>query len=97
MVETLPKSWFLLENHHATSFDDLKAGLAYLKRKSSQRNEGPLAFVKANLTNLMDCQNTLDNMHSKLVEDQVGFPLQLSDYKSMFYFHLLCKINSIKK
>ncbi len=41
------------------SFDDLKAGLSYLKRKSSQRNEGPLAFVKANLTTFMDCQDTL--------------------------------------
>ena len=30
-----------------------------MKRRSSLRNEGPLAFVKANLTTFMDCQNTL--------------------------------------
>ncbi len=41
------------------SFDDLKAGLAYLKRKRGTQHEGPLAFVKANLTTFMDCQDTL--------------------------------------
>ena len=45
------------------SFDDLKAGLAYLKRKSSQRHEGPIAFVKANLTTFMDCQDTLAGLY----------------------------------
>ena len=43
----------------SVSFDDLKAGLAYLKRKRGTQHEGPLAFVKANLTTFMDCQDTL--------------------------------------
>jgi len=72
--EGFAPAWFLLENHHGTSFEDLKAGLAYLKRNSSKRNEGPLAFVKANMTTFMDCQDTLTDMHLRLVEDQVATP-----------------------
>ena len=45
------------------SFDDLKAGLNYLKRRASQSQEGPLAFVKSNLTTFMDCQDTLTGMY----------------------------------
>ncbi len=45
--------------HLLCSFEDLKAGLAFLKRKRGTQHEGPLAFVKANLTTFMDCQDTL--------------------------------------
>ena len=48
------------------SFDDLKAGLAYLKRKRGTQHEGPLAFVKANLTTFMDCQDTLAGNNDKI-------------------------------
>jgi hypothetical protein len=44
------------------SFDDLKAGLAYVKRKSSQQTEGPMSFVKANLSTFMDCYDTLSGV-----------------------------------
>lgn len=37
---------FLLENHHATSFDDLRAGLAHLQRKAGAHKEGQLSFLK---------------------------------------------------
>ena len=37
----------------------MKAGLAFLKRKSSLKDEGPMAFVKANLSSFMDCYETL--------------------------------------
>ncbi|CAH1269792.1 Hypp4243 [Branchiostoma lanceolatum] len=76
--------WFLIENHHHTSFEDLKTGLSYLKRKSTQRSEGPLAFMKGNLTSIMDCQDALavqqgqwmkatsaeDTMHQDLLKDE---------------------------
>ena len=37
---------FLLQHHHATSLDDLKAGLAYLRRKVNSQKEGQLSFLK---------------------------------------------------
>eukprot|EP00058_Branchiostoma_floridae_P027001 XP_002612492.1 hypothetical protein BRAFLDRAFT_214268 [Branchiostoma floridae] len=68
--EKFLSEWFLIENHHHTSFDDLKTGLSYLKRKSSQRSEGPLAFMKGNLTSIMDCQDALAAMHQDLLKDE---------------------------
>ena len=50
--------WFL-RVRVSSSFDDLKAGLEYLKRKSGQQTEGPMTFVKANLSTFMDCYDTL--------------------------------------
>jgi len=38
--------WFLLEHHHATTFDDLRAGLAFLRRKVDGQKEGQLSFLK---------------------------------------------------
>ncbi|KAK2166794.1 hypothetical protein LSH36_35g06011 [Paralvinella palmiformis] len=69
-LENFSPAWYLLENHHASSFEDLKAGLGYLKRKSSQQNEGPMAFVKGNLTTFLDCLDTLKAMNKKLMEDR---------------------------
>lgn len=40
---------FLLQNHHATSLDDLKAGLAYLRRKVNSQKEGQLSFLKVDI------------------------------------------------
>jgi exocyst complex component 2 len=45
-TENFEPNWFLLEHHHATSFDDLKVGLAYLKRKVDGQKEGQLSFLK---------------------------------------------------
>jgi len=39
-------AWFLLENHHMTSFDDLKYGLKFLDRKVKSQTEGKLSFLK---------------------------------------------------
>ncbi len=44
--ENFDPNWFLLEHHHATSFEDLKVGLAYLKRKVEGQKEGQLSFLK---------------------------------------------------
>lgn len=40
--------WFLLEHHHGTSFDDLRVGLGYLRRKVESQKEGQLSFLKVN-------------------------------------------------
>lgn len=44
--EKFHAAWFLLQHHHATSMDDLKAGLAYLKRKVNSQKESQLSFLK---------------------------------------------------
>ena len=46
---TSPKfspEWFLLEHHPSTSFDDLRAGLACLRRKVEAQKEGQISFLK---------------------------------------------------
>ncbi len=44
--ENFVPAWFLLENHHATSFEDLKLGLNFLGRKVGSQTEGKLSFLK---------------------------------------------------
>nr|CAD7263404.1 unnamed protein product [Timema shepardi]CAD7571837.1 unnamed protein product [Timema californicum] len=44
--EQFAAGWFLLEHHHGTMFDDLKAGLAFLRRKVEAQKEGQLSFLK---------------------------------------------------
>lgn len=61
--------WFLLENHNQTSFDDLKAGLAYLRRKVESQRDGQLSFLKANTGAVMDQLDTLMGLHEKFQED----------------------------
>lgn len=62
-------SWFLLENHLATSFEDLKAGLSYLKRKVESQKEGQLSFLKSNAGSVIDQLDTLMNIRDKFQED----------------------------
>lgn len=45
-AENFIPAWFLLENHHMTSFDDLKYGLKFLDRKVKSQTEGKLSFLK---------------------------------------------------
>ncbi|KAH8410483.1 hypothetical protein KR215_008781 [Drosophila sulfurigaster] len=67
--ENFSPAWFLLENHLATSFEDLKAGLAYLKRKVESQKEGQLSFLKSNAGSVIDQLDTLMNIRDKLQED----------------------------
>lgn len=48
--EKFHPGWFLLQHHHATTFEDLKAGLAFLKRKVNSQKEGQLSFLKVTIT-----------------------------------------------
>uniref|UniRef100_K1QJP7 Exocyst complex component 2 n=1 Tax=Magallana gigas TaxID=29159 RepID=K1QJP7_MAGGI len=63
-LENFSAAWYLLENHHSTSFDDLRAGLAFMKRRASHRSEGPITFVKSNLSSTLDCLESLDEAKS---------------------------------
>lgn len=46
--ELFSPAWFLLRHHHSTSFDDLKAGLSFLKRRVEAQKEGQISFLKVN-------------------------------------------------
>ncbi|XP_017858063.1 PREDICTED: exocyst complex component 2 [Drosophila arizonae] len=67
--ENFSPAWFLLENHLATSFEDLKAGLSYLKRKVESQKEGQLSFLKSNAGSVIDQLDTLMNIRDKFQED----------------------------
>jgi exocyst complex component 2 len=44
--ENFTPAWFLLERHHTASFDDLRAGLSFLKRKVEGQKDGQISFLK---------------------------------------------------
>ncbi|XP_017878512.1 exocyst complex component 2-like [Ceratina calcarata] len=57
--EKFHPGWFLLQHHHATSFEDLRAGLSYLKRKVNSQKEGQLSFLKANVGSVIEQLDTI--------------------------------------
>ncbi|XP_054278287.1 exocyst complex component 2 [Macrosteles quadrilineatus] len=61
--------WFLLEHHHGTSFDDLRVGLSYLRRKVEGQKEGQLSFLKANIGSVMEQLDTLFILKEKFEAD----------------------------
>jgi len=52
-------AWFLLEQHRATGFLDLKAGMQHLERKVNNQKEGQISFLKANVGSVLEQLNTL--------------------------------------
>lgn len=69
--ENFSPGWFLLEHHNTTSFDDLKAGLSYLRRKVESQRDGQLSFLKANAGAVMDQLDTLMILRDKFEEDML--------------------------
>uniref|UniRef100_A0A1Q3F439 Exocyst complex component 2 n=1 Tax=Culex tarsalis TaxID=7177 RepID=A0A1Q3F439_CULTA len=67
--ENFLPGWFLLENHHATSFEDLKAGLSYLRRRVESQKEGQLSFLKSNAGSVMDQLDTLMALRDRVAQD----------------------------
>lgn len=67
--ENFSPGCFLLENHHGTSFEDLKAGRAYLRRKVESQKEGQLSFLKSNAGSVIDQLDTLMNLRDKFQQD----------------------------
>jgi len=60
--ERFDPSYFLLEHHHATTFDDLKAGLEHLRRKVEGHSQNQLSFIKSNTNSIMDQLDTLKSI-----------------------------------
>jgi exocyst complex component 2 len=67
--ENFSPCWFLLENHHATSFEDLRAGYSYLKRKVEGQKEGQLSFLKTHVSAVIDQLETMMNL-KKLMDNE---------------------------
>ncbi|XP_034235592.1 exocyst complex component 2 [Thrips palmi] len=67
--ENFAAGWFLLERHHATPFDDLRAGLAFLRRKVDGQKEGQLSFIKSNVGSVMEQLDTLAHLKERFEED----------------------------
>lgn len=67
--ENFSAGWFLLEHHSTTTFDDLKAGLAFLRRKVEGHKEGQLSFLKTNVGSVMEQLDTLAALKERFEED----------------------------
>jgi len=71
--ERFDPAFFLLQNHQATTFDDLKAGTEHLRRKVSGHNENQLSFIKANTNSIMDQLDTLRSVRKRYEIDRRDF------------------------
>ncbi|XP_011867775.1 PREDICTED: exocyst complex component 2 isoform X2 [Vollenhovia emeryi] len=67
--EKFHPGWFLLQHHHATTLEDLKAGLAYLRRKVNSQKEGQLSFLKANVGAVMEQLDTITSLKDQFEAD----------------------------
>lgn len=92
--ENFTPGWFLLENHHATTFNDLKAGLAFLRRKVDGQKEGQLSFLKKNVGPVMDQVDTLLVLKDKIEQDIQEFGIDPTTklekaIRGMFFYKLI--------
>ncbi|QQP48635.1 Exocyst complex component 2 [Caligus rogercresseyi] len=61
--------YFLLETHHSTNFEDLKAGMSFLRRK--------VAFIKSNISSIVDQLDTLASIRRcYMLDAKTGEPTQ---------------------
>ncbi|XP_011147234.1 exocyst complex component 2 isoform X2 [Harpegnathos saltator] len=71
--EKFHPGWFLLQHHHATTLEDLKAGLAYLRRKVNSQKEGQLSFLKANVGAVMEQLDTIMSLKDQFEIDMKSY------------------------
>ncbi|XP_037393919.1 exocyst complex component 2 isoform X1 [Pygocentrus nattereri] len=67
--ENFSATWYLIENHSATSFEHLRVASGNLKKQASKKNEGSLAYVKGGLSTFFEAQDALAAIHQKLESD----------------------------
>ncbi|XP_066533004.1 exocyst complex component 2 [Hoplias malabaricus] len=67
--ENFSATWYLIENHSATSFEQLRMAAGNLKKQASKKNEGSLAYVKGGLSTFFEAQDALAAIHQKLESD----------------------------
>lgn len=76
-------AWYLLENHSGTSFSDLKLGLNSLKSRVSGRSNstsviGPLALLKPNVLEVIECLDALKTVHVMYKKDKQDIGIDLT-------------------
>ncbi|KAM7012187.1 exocyst complex component 2 isoform 1-T1 [Tautogolabrus adspersus] len=62
-------TWYLIENHAGSSFEQLKFASSNLKKQSTKKNEGSLAYVKGGLSTFFEAQDALAAIHQRLESD----------------------------
>ncbi|XP_062412248.1 exocyst complex component 2 [Sardina pilchardus] len=67
--ENFSATWYLIENHSSTSFDQLRSAAGTLKKQATQKSEGSLAYVKGGLSTFFEAQDALSAIHQKLESD----------------------------
>ncbi|XP_064409444.1 exocyst complex component 2 isoform X2 [Latimeria chalumnae] len=67
--ENFSATWYLIDNHSSTSFDQLKQAANYLRKQANKKNEGSLAYVKGGLSTFFEAQDALSAIHQKLEVD----------------------------
>ena len=65
--------YFLLDRHRSTTFEDLKSGLKYLKRKVDGENESQLSFIKSNVSSIVDQLDTLKSIKRRYDVDNTQY------------------------
>uniref|UniRef100_A0A8C7SWV4 Exocyst complex component 2 n=1 Tax=Oncorhynchus mykiss TaxID=8022 RepID=A0A8C7SWV4_ONCMY len=67
--ENFSATWYLIENHSVTSFDQLRMAASNLKKQATRKNEGSLAYVKGGLSTFFEAQDALAAIHQRLESD----------------------------
>ncbi|RVE73702.1 hypothetical protein OJAV_G00033700 [Oryzias javanicus] len=67
--ENFSATWYLIENHTGSSFDQLKIAANNLKKQATKKNEGSLAYVKGGLSTFFEAQDALAAIHQRLESD----------------------------
>ena len=72
-ADNFEPGYFLLDRHRSTTFEDLKAGLSYLKRKVDGENESQLSFIKSNVSSIVDQLDTLRSIKKRYDIDNTEY------------------------
>ncbi|XP_061538847.1 exocyst complex component 2 isoform X4 [Phycodurus eques] len=67
--ENFSATWYLIENHAGTSFEQLKIAASNLKKQANKKNEGSLAYVKGGLSTFFEAQDALAAIHQRQDSD----------------------------
>ncbi|XP_036376970.1 exocyst complex component 2 [Megalops cyprinoides] len=67
--ENFSATWYLIENHSSTSFEQLRIAASNLRKQANKKNEGSLAYVKGGLSTFFEAQDALAAIHQKLEAD----------------------------
>ncbi|XP_075441928.1 exocyst complex component 2 [Ascaphus truei] len=64
--ENFSATWYLIDNHSTTSFEELKTAANNLRKQAHKKNDGSVAYVKGGLSTFFEAQDALAAIHQKL-------------------------------